>query len=250
MAEQWTLIRGEAVFNADGSITVKPPDAEPSMRSVLLYNVLPPEPNYDISCKVRVEGIVGTEDRPEAQLIIHFTGTVDSRNYYFAGLGSYGFRGGIGIIVNNVATKLVDSSAVSDPTDNYVDSLRYTDYDIKVTVRGTVISVYINGVFMCAVDDAQLTLGQVGISTIYSNTTFWNFKMGLPAPCFIATAAYGSPLAPQLNVLRSFRDRCLPNKVVKGYYQVSPPIATFISKHLNMRRLVRLMLKPIIKILS
>jgi len=71
-----------------------------------------------------------------------------------------------------------------------------------------------------------------------------------PKPCFIATAAYGSPLAPQLNVLRQFRDRCLPDAIVNFYYETSPPIANWIRKHLKTRKAVRAMLSVIVELLK
>ncbi len=62
--------------------------------------------------------------------------------------------------------------------------------------------------------------------------------------CFIATAAYGSPLHHDLQVFRKFRDQVLLRSyvgraVVRGYYRVSPVLAQFISKHETMRRYVR-----------
>lgn len=67
------------------------------------------------------------------------------------------------------------------------------------------------------------------------------------APCFIATACYGSPLAPQLYVLRRFKNRCLPNPIVKLYYRTSPPMAKYISEHTNVRHIVKQLLEPLIK---
>lgn len=71
--------------------------------------------------------------------------------------------------------------------------------------------------------------------------------------CFIATAAYGTPLAEEINVLRRFRDSYLVRrdwgqKLIQTYYTVSPPIAEIIGKSESLRKLVRVMLKPIIKI--
>ena len=69
-----------------------------------------------------------------------------------------------------------------------------------------------------------------------------------PPPCFIATATYGTPLAPQLKVLRQFRNRCLPTSIVQLYYLTSPPIAEYIRRHYNVRRIVRsVILEPLIK---
>ena len=62
--------------------------------------------------------------------------------------------------------------------------------------------------------------------------------------CFIATAAYGSPAAEEIDILRQFRDEFLlhnpPGKAfVAVYYATSPPIAEFISRHEVLRTAVR-----------
>jgi predicted secreted Zn-dependent protease len=67
--------------------------------------------------------------------------------------------------------------------------------------------------------------------------------------CFIATAAYGTPMAPEVDVLREFRDKyLLTNPVgrafVKLYYKVSPPIAEFITEHPALKPIVRAGLVP------
>ena len=69
--------------------------------------------------------------------------------------------------------------------------------------------------------------------------------------CFIATAAYGSMMAPHVNILRDFRDRILlQNSIGKGfvglYYTYSPPIADFIAKHDNMKAFIRISLLPVV----
>jgi hypothetical protein len=69
--------------------------------------------------------------------------------------------------------------------------------------------------------------------------------------CFIATAAYGSYLHPEVMTLREFRDRYLltniPGRIfVAFYYRVSPPIADFIREHDSARFIVRLLLAPVI----
>lgn len=62
--------------------------------------------------------------------------------------------------------------------------------------------------------------------------------------CFIATAAYGSPLNPHLVSLRWFRDQFLlktfaGKMFVRFYYRHSPPLAQWIKERPVMRQTVR-----------
>ena len=71
------------------------------------------------------------------------------------------------------------------------------------------------------------------------------------AKCFIATAAYGSGLAPEVLTLREFRDRYLltngPGQAfVEWYYRVSPPAAAFIAEHESLKTAVRWGLTPVV----
>ena len=67
--------------------------------------------------------------------------------------------------------------------------------------------------------------------------------------CFIVTAAYGTPMAEEIQILRGFRDKyLLTNPVgqalVDLYYKVSPPIAEFITEHPSLKPIVRVGLMP------
>jgi hypothetical protein len=71
--------------------------------------------------------------------------------------------------------------------------------------------------------------------------------------CFIATAAYGSPLHPFVEILRNFRDTYLmPSELgralVRLYYKYSPVVADIIAKHKALKVAVRISLLPIIAI--
>jgi hypothetical protein len=75
-----------------------------------------------------------------------------------------------------------------------------------------------------------------------------------PSPCFIATAAYGTPLHEDINVLRKFRDEyMMPNPagqaMVKIYYTASPPIADLIRANEGLRITVRDgLVKPLVEV--
>ena len=69
--------------------------------------------------------------------------------------------------------------------------------------------------------------------------------------CFIATAAFGSPLERHVKILRNFRDKHLmtnkPGRLfVAFYYKNSPPVADFISESGLLKLMVRVALMPFI----
>ncbi len=69
--------------------------------------------------------------------------------------------------------------------------------------------------------------------------------------CFIATAAYGSPFAAKIDLLRSFRDAWLMKssfgrKAVHFYYRNAPPWADWIAKHESLRAFTRMLLAPVV----
>ena len=69
--------------------------------------------------------------------------------------------------------------------------------------------------------------------------------------CFIATAAYGSSLAPHVMILKQFRDQILSHhglgrKFIDFYYKNSPPLADYIARHEPLRDGVRWLLYPVV----
>jgi len=102
--------------------------------------------------------------------------------------------------------------------------------------------------------DVNSAATNITMNDDYSITA--NFRFGPFGWCFIATAAYGTDTAKEIDILREFRDEVLlPNSLgvmfVSLYYRTSPPIADFISQHEVLRTAVRVgFVDPIVKILS
>lgn len=74
--------------------------------------------------------------------------------------------------------------------------------------------------------------------------------------CFVATAAYGTPLAPEVVFLTRFRDQVLLRSrigtlLVAFYYHASPPLASLIARSDFLRATTRrLFLSPVLRILK
>ena len=93
--------------------------------------------------------------------------------------------------------------------------------------------------------DAEAALTTVTMEGDYSIAAYFRTLAG----CFIATAAYGTPMAQEIQVLRAFRDEyLLTNPIGKAtvevYYRISPPIADVIAEHPSLKPTVRAVLGP------
>ena len=102
------------------------------------------------------------------------------------------------------------------------------------------------------------TLGYSDYSNVVEIEVIPSFDPTLPGTghgsggCFIATAAYGTPFAKEVESLRLFRDRYLVGyrwgrAFIRFYYRHSPPIAQFLKTHSPIwRLLVRTFLTPVV----
>jgi hypothetical protein len=91
--------------------------------------------------------------------------------------------------------------------------------------------------------------GPIGVA----ETTTSQRRFATVSPCFVATAAYGSPLAAQVGALRRVRDRyLLPHALgrvwVAGYYSLGPRLASWIAAHASARSAARVALSPLVAI--
>ena len=73
--------------------------------------------------------------------------------------------------------------------------------------------------------------------------------------CFIATAVYGSYDAPEVLVLRAFRDKSLMSNplgrmLTTIYYAISPSLAKIVKRNKNLQRISHYWLDKIVKKLN
>lgn len=126
------------------------------------------------------------------------------------------------------------------------DNIFYDISDANLKITGTVpISIYDTPVF----SNPGLTVntGAQSCSLVVPSED----SSGGGGGCFIATAAYGSYLEPDVVLLRQFRDQYLltnaPGRAfVDWYYATSPPIAETIARHETLKAMTRLGLTPVV----
>lgn len=97
---------------------------------------------------------------------------------------------------------------------------------------------------------SNVASGETSTQTL-TGTTNKGSGGGGSGGCFIATAAYNSPVAAEVTILRQFRNNQLSHnkwgrEVIKFYDKHSPPIARYISKRDWAKCFVRAALKPVI----
>ena len=89
--------------------------------------------------------------------------------------------------------------------------------------------------------------GPLSVATVHTSVR----EFQTVSPCFIASAAYGSPLASEVSVLRRARDRYLmPNAfgraLVSAYYTLGAPLARAIEPHPSLRAVARALIGPLV----
>jgi hypothetical protein len=92
---------------------------------------------------------------------------------------------------------------------------------------------------------------QGGVPTIVDLVTA-KVESGEVSSCFVATAAFGSPMASQVAILRSFRDQILRRQAlgevaIETYYTFGPALAGVIRPSDTLRAIARAALGPVIE---
>jgi hypothetical protein len=100
-------------------------------------------------------------------------------------------------------------------------------------------------------DLAVVNMDDNNVSILLQKGAAGNCRKGGGGGCFIATAAFGTPLAKQIGILREFRDRYLLTNVmgrrfVTWYYKNGPAAAGYIQSRPALKSIVRAALYPLI----
>ena len=170
--------------------------------------------------------------------------------------------GPISFNVTRTTSPKIISHAPESPVDDHIGANRTFEITINQTVN---VSWQINGtevqtdtsVTAASYTNTSAVNGSWNVSAIVTNangTNMQTWTWTVTSPCFIATAAYGTALHEDINVLRDFRDEYLmPNPAgrtfVKIYYSSSPPLADVIRENEGLRTAVREgLVKPLVAI--
>ena len=144
------------------------------------------------------------------------------------------------IIVNNTYNEVINVTVYDNGTnyDATADDKNYTCY-FNIT----------SGVTNDNTDELRLNEGDTATITanLANDGLVGTKKISRATKCFIATAAYGTSLHENIDILRSFRDKVLMQTspggaLVTTYYSTSPPIADALAKNEGLRSAVRLLL--------
>lgn len=185
-------------------------------------------------------------------VVIPILATADGEGIEVAGLKPLEGQGSASVPFDS--RDLTVSVSAQGGTGSYTFTYNFGDGTTLTTSETTVTHTYSsNGDFSVSVD-ASDTLGSE--VTVLAQTVSAFIAPDVPlfdsgGSCWIATAAYGSPLHPHVASLRWFRDHVLlktwPGRAFVGlYYSTAPPVARWIARHEWARATVRGALWPVV----
>ena len=124
-------------------------------------------------------------------------------------------------------------------------------------IHTALITIQISGSSVTTTAQSSTNSSSTTMSTQSSTSSSSTTSAAAPK-CFIATATFGSELAPEVQFLRSLRDKNIMNTYVgwnfmiafnAWYYSFSPTVAVSITKHPTLQYAMRVALYPLMDIL-
>jgi hypothetical protein len=94
---------------------------------------------------------------------------VDGDNYYFAGVGVWGYKAGVGRMINGQAVRIAEGG-----NSGYSDLETDTWYELDLVVDGNTFTVYMDGEKVCEAVDSTHTSGQLGF-TSYNTDALYDY---------------------------------------------------------------------------
>jgi virginiamycin B lyase len=160
------------------------------------------------------------------------------------------------ITVNTGTVSRTSTSTVSIPN-TLTTVVTFTSY--KSTTSGTTTTTSTSTVNVGSISTTLTTVPTTITKTTTSSKITTSYTIPPLPSCIIASAAYGSPLSPQVQALRNFRDG-LVLKTFAGsqfmkafnawYYSFSPSVANVVSNSSSLAFIVRALIYPLIGILQ
>ncbi len=217
-------------------------------------------PGYDYPIPVEYKDTFWLGVDPPIQPNVSFVRYTDSDPW--VDLADYGENACLRARMKVIVPPEITSYAPESPVNDYECAKRSFNITINQTVN---VSWQINGTEVqtnasetkATYTNTSAVNGTWNVSAVVSNangTDMQTWVWTVTSPCFIATAAYGTSLHGDIDVLRDFRDEYLiPNPAgrafVKIYYDTSPPLANAIRDNEGLRTAVREgVVKPVVHI--
>jgi len=188
-------------------------------------------------------------------------------------IANFQLRPEVPTVTTGPATDITTRSAVMSMT--YTTG-NYSEVDVRFAIKKATDVMWVHYPWVSRTEDGTYAYGETELGA----NTEYEFKAQLsyddtviegevrrfstapqqaiffPPFCFIATAAYGTPSAEQIDILREFRDVVLAQsslgfRFVTLYYQLSPPVAEIISESGFLRTLTReLLVDPVVRVVE